>query len=139
MEDHKIAVLIKKASLEFDKLSNQILYPCELTHTQFKLLMHLYKNTQEAPRQIDLEKYFSMTNPTMTGVLRNLERKGLIIRVVHAKDKRSKLIELSDQAVAMKAEMMVAAQSLEQKITHHLTEKEQLELSRLLMRLLGKD
>lgn len=46
--DEKVAILIKKTALVIEKLSNRELAPYELTHTQYKILMLLYRH-QERP------------------------------------------------------------------------------------------
>ena len=60
MNNHtdKIAILIKKLSLEIDKLSNPILEPHDLTNSQFKILKFLLINSHEPVRQVDIERYF---------------------------------------------------------------------------------
>ncbi len=46
MDHTKISILIKKSSLTFDKLSNQLLTPYSLTGSQFKILILLYSTTR---------------------------------------------------------------------------------------------
>lgn len=138
MNNDKIAILIKKANLDFDRISNQILAPYELTHTQFKTMMFLYK-TSEAVRQIDIEKYFSMTNPTVTGILQNLEKKGMVARVANPLDSRSKVVVLTEQASAMREELLSVADSLERELTKNLTTAEQDRLAALLKKMLEED
>lgn len=62
----KIPILIKKISLVFDKISNQLLLPHDLTNSQFKILMVLMHAPEGSVRQIDIENKFAMTNPTVT-------------------------------------------------------------------------
>lgn len=139
MKDDRIAILIKKANLEFDKMSNQILAPCDLTHTQFKTMMFLYKEPRDTVRQIDIEKYFSMTNPTVTGILHNLEKKGMVMRAANPRDGRSKVVALTGRAYAMKEELLGIADTLEGNMTKNLTLKEQKQLSSLLKKMLEKE
>ena len=98
----KIAILIKKLSLEIDKLSNPILEPHDLTHSQFKILKFLLINPENSVRQVDIEKFFSMTNPTVTGIVQKLEKKGLIERKINPDDSRSKILSPTEKTLAMK-------------------------------------
>ena len=75
MKYDSIAILVKIASLEFDKVSNQILSPYELSNSQFKILKYILWQEDGAVRQIDIENYFAMTNPTVTGLVQNMEKK----------------------------------------------------------------
>ena len=138
MKSDKIAILIKMANLEFDKISNQIISPYDLTHSHFKTLKLLYKETPLTVRQIDIEKYFAMTNPTVTGILQNLEKKNMVERVVNPQDGRSKVIGLTEKAFGMKEELLQIGDKLEATLTANLEEEEQIQLISLLNKMLEK-
>lgn len=136
MRTEKVAILIKKAALVIEKLSNPVLAPYELTHTQYKILMLLYCNPGMPIRQIDIEEHFSMTNPSVTGIIQNLEKKGLVQRVQNPDDKRSKLLKLTEQAVSMETELRGLGESLERQVTEGLSEDERQQLILLLNKIL---
>lgn len=73
MKLDKAAILIKKAALEFDKISNGILEEYDLTTSQYKVMKYLYEESDV--RIVDLEKYYSMSHPTTIGIVQNLEKK----------------------------------------------------------------
>ena len=133
---NKIAILIKKLSLEIDKLSNPILEPHGLTHSQFKILKFLLVNSEKHVRQVDIEKYFSMTNPTVTGLVQNLEKKGLIERKVNPDDSRSKILCPTEKTFAMKNLLYQLGDQLEDTLTSGLTSSERETLLGLLKKLL---
>lgn len=136
MTSAKISILVKKTSLIFDKLSNQLLQPYDLTGSQFKILMVLYRFPAGSVRQTDIETKFSMTNPTVTGLVQKLEGKDLVKRMPHPEDKRSKVLVLTDRAIAMKEELLALADDLEQQMTRKLTDDEYDQLEKLLMKIL---
>lgn len=133
--DDSVVILIKTISLEFDKLGNQMLIPYQLTYPQFKTIKLLYKNPPLTVRQIDIEKHFSLTNPTVTGIIQNLEKKGLIQRTANPEDSRSKVIALTQKARDMEAELTALGAELEKKATENLTVKERKQLMLLLKKL----
>lgn len=137
MSNDKVAILIKKAALVIEKLSNHVLAPYELTNTQYKILMLLYRNPGRPIRQIDIEAHFAMTNPTVTGIIQNLEKKGLVQRIQNPDDKRSKLLTLTEQAVSMEKELRALGESLEKRVTEKLTEDESQQLIVLLKKILA--
>lgn len=139
MNEDVIAILIKRANLVFDKISNQILTPYDLTNTQFKIVMRLFKEPSGTVRQIDLERYFSMTNPTVTGILQNLEKKGLVERVMNPADGRSKVIMPTKKALDRKEDLFRLADSLERNLTKNLTGEEQVQLAGLLKKVIGEE
>lgn len=139
MSNSRISILIKKTALIFDKLSNQLLIPYDLTGSQFKILMVLYRSPAGSVRQTDIEAKFSMTNPTVTGLVQKLEAKDLVKRRPHPEDKRSKVLVLTDRAIAMKEELLALADGLEQQMTHNLTESECGQLAGLLLKMLEQN
>lgn len=136
MIQDKVAILIKKTALVVEKLSNHMLVPYELTHTQYKILMVLFRNKGKQIRQADLEAHFSMTNPSVTGIIQNLEKKGLLERVQHPDDKRSKLLKLTEQAISIEKELYALGESIEMQITKNLTAEESKQLIVLLKKVM---
>lgn len=136
MTAKRISILIKKSSLVFDKLSNQLLTPYGLTGSQFKILMVLYQSPVASVRQTDLEAKFAMTNPTVTGLVQKMEAKDLVKRMPHPEDRRSKVLVLTERAMAMKEELLALAGSLEQQMTMKLTNAECDQLAQLLTKML---
>lgn len=136
MLNPKISILVKKTALIFDKLSNQLLAPCDLTGSQFKILMILYHAPAGSVRQADIEAKFSMTNPTVTELVQKLEAKNLVKRMPRPEDKRSKVLVLTDRAIGMKEELLALADDLEQQMTRKLSDDECDQLAKLLIKIL---
>ncbi len=135
----KIFVLIKKAALEFDKLSIPLFAPYELTPSQYKILRLLYIEEPETIRQIDIEKSFSMTNPTVTGLLHNLEKKDWIQRIPNPNDSRSKVIRLTVKAEGLREELLEISDRLEDMLTDNLNDQEKEQLIELMNKMLKKE
>lgn len=138
MERGKVSVLIKRSALIFDKYANQLLQSYQLTGSQFRILMILYKTPACSVRQTDIETAFSMTNPTVTGLINNLEKKGLVQRVENPKDKRSKLLALTEEAESKRMEFIALADSIEREMIDGLSEAEAEVLAGLLMKIIEK-
>ena len=137
MSMNKVAILVKKAALQFDKLSNPILAEYDLTVAQFKVLKFLYVQPSRTARVVDIEKYYSLTHPTTIGLLDNLEKKGFITRIQNPADARSKLISLTDKADGMQSELEGLGDTLESGMTENLTEEEKTQLVSLLQKLIA--
>ena len=134
MNNKKIAILIKKLALEFDKISNPSLAPYDLTPTQFKILKYLYDHDNVIG--MDIQNAFSMTNPTVTGIIQNMENGGWIERAVNPNDSRSKIIKLTEKAINKKTELYELGENLEKTFTKDLTKTEQNELLELLNKMM---
>lgn len=129
-------VLIKRCSLIFDKYVNQLLAPYNITNSQFRILMILYKADGEVVRQIDIERALSMTNPTVTGLIKSLEKNNLVMRIDNPEDKRSKILVLTKEAINRKEEFIALSKSIEEEMTSNLTDNEIRELKLLLNKIL---
>lgn len=132
MKNDKVIVLVKKTSLLFEKYVNQLLAPFDLTSSQCKILMVLYEAPNASLRQADIEEEFSLTSPTVIGLVQQLEKKDLVMRIPNPADKRSKLLTLTPHALEIKEGLQAMAEVLESQMTAALTETEHAQLSMLL-------
>ena len=136
MQQDKVAILIKKASLEFEKISNPYFAKYELTVAQYKILKYLYNEPSGTARVVDLEKYYSMTHPTTLGLLEYLEKKEFIKRIDNPNDKRGKLVALADKAQRMRDTLIPLGELIDNKFTESLTKQEKEQLVALLLKML---
>ena len=100
MNIDKIAILIKKAALEAEKVQMPILQSHDLSVAQYKFLKYLYSAPKDSVRIVDLETEYSMTHPAVIDILKVLEKKGYTQRVVNPEDARSKIVSLTKKAYA---------------------------------------
>ena len=132
MKQDQIGILIKRASLEVEKAALAILAPYSMNLTQFKIITYLYDAPPASIRQVDLERAFSMTNPSITSVLHTLEKKGLIQREENPEDKRSNVVSLAEKAVQMQGNLQAAGKQIEESIAKDLLPEERETLITLL-------
>ena len=136
MNGDRIAVLIKTASIEFDKIANPILADYDLTASQCRVLKFLFLQQNKSARIVDIEKECVITHPTVLGLLDSLEKKGFVLKVVNPKDARSKLISLTPKAKEMQRELEATIAKIDHMWVKHLSEQERKELQKLLQKLL---
>ena len=137
MMTNKVAILVKKASLEFDKIANPYFTEYDLTASQYRVLKYLYAQPTRTARVVDLERQYSMTHPTTLGLLDALEKKEFTTRVDNPNDARGKLVALTAKADRMQKELEDLGTKIEDKLTEKLTEREKDQLVALLQKLLG--
>lgn len=133
----RAAILIKRASLRFDRISNAVLGKYDLTTGQYKVMMYLYANADKGVRTVDLDRYHEMTHQTTIGILKNLEKKGLITYKKNPNDARSRYIVPTELAYEKREELEKAGDRLEVELTEKLTEQERQQLVGLLRKLMG--
>ena len=137
MKIDKAAILIKKAALECDKISNAVLGEYDLTTSQYKVMKYLYEEAENGVRIVDLEKYYSISHPTAIGILQNLEKKELITYRENPSNARSRFIAPTVKALKLKDELVDVGDELEAELTKRLSEKEKERLVALLRKMMG--
>ena len=137
MKLDKAVVLVKKASLESDKICGTVLAEYDLTPSQYKVLKLIYTDAEKGTRIKDLETYYSMSHPTAIGIVQNLEKKDLVRYRENPDDHRSHLIVPSEKALQEQQELEDIGTILEDKFTQRLNEKERKQLVSLLRKLMG--
>ena len=138
MNISKIAILIKKAALEAEKVQLPILQSHDLTVAQYKFLKYLYGSPKDSVRVVDLETEYSMTHPAVIDILKVLEKKGYTLRIVNPEDGRSKIVSLTDKAYIEQKELEGLGDIMEEAVTKNLTGDEKGEMIRLLYKLMGE-
>ena len=136
MNTNRIAVLIKTASIEFDKMANPILADYDLTASQCRILKFLFMQQKQSARIVDIEKECAITHPTVLGLLDSLEKKGFVFKIANPNDARSKLISLTQKAKDMQHELEIVVAKIDHTWVEHLSEQEKKELQKLLQKLL---
>ena len=137
MNIDKVAILVKKAALEFDKVSNPYLAEYDLTASQYRIIKFLYAQPTRTARVVDLEHQYSMTHPTTLGLLDALEKKGFTTRIDNPNDARGKLVALTKKADEMQSELEALGAKIEDKLTERLSDNEKNALVVLLQKLIG--
>lgn len=136
MIPNRVAVLVKGASLNFDKMANPILKEYGLTSAQYKILKYLFMHEDESVRLVDIENYYSITHPTTIGLIQQLETKGFVRKEENPEDARSKVIKLTDKALEERNVVEDIGIELEKKLTTALSDSEREQLIGLLQKML---
>ena len=139
MDGDIAAILVKKASLEFDKMAGMILEEQDLTPAQFKVIKYLLEESENGVRIVDLERYFSMSHPTAIGIVQNLEKKGLAAYRDNPNNARSRFIVPTEEGLRRQEELEAVGRKIEDQFTINLSGKERAELIFLLKKMMGLD
>ena len=65
-----------------------------LTASQIGILTYLEEQEQPVPQK-QIQDFFHLTNPTVTGLLQRLEEKGMVVRKQSEQDARVRLVQLA--------------------------------------------
>ena len=95
-----------------------------LTGMQLFILESLYQHQEQAVFQRDLAAEFHVRRSTATGILKGMEKKGLIQRLSVEEDARLKRIVLTPQAKSLHREVEMAVVRMEKIALRGLSEAE---------------
>ena len=132
----KLGILIKFIHNAIERDCNSMLKEMNLTTTQLDVLMYLLMNQEGEVNQIDIEREFKVKNPTVTGILKRLENKGMILRTVGEKDARRKKIMVTDKSRVMKMRVLEKGEMIESRLMQGFSDQEKEELRGFLERML---
>ncbi len=93
VRDACLCLHLQRAARAVARRFDEALRPVGLTSGQFSLLMSL--NRPEPPRIGDVASLLAMDRTTLTANLKPLERRGLVMVVVDAEDRRSRRLRLT--------------------------------------------
>lgn len=132
-----LGILIKFIHNAIKSDYDHLLKDMELTSTQTEVLMYLLFNQDTQITQKDIENKFKITNPTVTGIVKRLENKGFIQRIVSPNDSRYKQIIITDKIINMKKSIVEKRQLIEGILTTGFTLEEEEQLRFFLTRMLN--
>jgi len=82
--------------------------------------------------QVQIANYISYDKVTIGGVVERLQRKGLISRDVNERDKRARILNITNEGIHMISQVDAVIEQIQQDILKMLDEEEQQTLMRLL-------
>lgn len=131
-----IEFLLRVANRRSEKLANQQLAQYNLTSTQYRTLMFLSHRAPMSVRQCDIEVFFSKSNPAVTGILNNMEQRGLVQRVTNPADARSKVLLVTEKGMNLVSQLEQWQGRMDQLLTEGMSEEEKTILAVLLKKMI---
>ena len=132
-----ISKRIRIISNKFRELLDRNLQKYNLTGVQMEVLCYLKSNSDKEIHQREIEYWFQLKNPTVTGILNRLEEKGYITRRRNPEDGRYRIIEITEKGNQVMEDMGEGARDLDERIYECMTAEEQEKLLELLDRILA--
>lgn len=129
--------LFRMISHEMNQKADQKLEQFDITNEQGHTLGYLYAHQQDGLTQNDIAKALQRTGPTVSNLLRNLERKKLIYRYVDAQDTRRKNIGLTTSGIKLVEAFTSIFDEMEQTLVSQLSEEENEQMKANLTKMLS--
>ena len=126
---------IRAISNAMDQSMRQNVEAIGLTTSQGMFLYHLYYRQEIQGCETyarDLEQFFDIKHPTVSGILQRLESAGFVTFAVNDTDHRRKAIRLTPKAMEAHAAIDSHIQSEENRLLEHMSDQDVQEFRRLL-------
>lgn len=118
-------MLIKRINDRIARMSNNELRASELTLSQLRYLEYLYDQQDTEAHFKNLESFFGVSQPTVVGVLKRLERKGLVSTQLSAAGGNVKTAHLTENGKALYEDSRTYRNDVEQTLLVPLDAQEQ--------------
>ncbi|AZZ95135.1 MarR family transcriptional regulator [Hahella sp. KA22] len=132
--DDSLGFLLNKAAGEMKFALETALRPYDLTPGQWSVLARLRQNDGQKISELGKSLFFD--RPTMSGIIRRLDAKGLILKVPDASDQRAYRIHISAKGVELMGELPILAQDINARALHTFTPEEASQFKDYLRRVL---
>ncbi len=128
-----IYFLTTRLSRELKKVFDKKLEKYQLTSAMWCVLMAVFEN--ESLTQKELSDILCIETPTVTKIIDNLEKKGLIIRAPYEGDRRAYRIKSTDKAKEIKDDIFNVGNDFMQWVKRDLSPEEKDSVKHLLDKL----
>lgn len=136
MEDERLGLIIKRISHAAKKDTDNALKKWDLTMSQGMVLEYLNNAPDAELTQKAIEQHFNLQHPTVSGILKRLEKNGFIRTAVNTNDRRVKDIFLTDKAKQLDTRAKMHQAQMEATFVKGFTDEEVETLRSLLTRVL---
>ncbi len=132
-KENNIGFLIHRISNRMRTNFDAQMKKYDLTYSQSQVLFHL-KNNGGSMSQRQLQDMMKVSHPTMVGLVQRLEANDFVRTSLDDKDRRNKIVSLSQQAELFSNDVEASRKKNRKKMLKGFDEKEEEELYRLLER-----
>ena len=119
-----IKKLIKQAATQIDREREKFANSLGITGVQMTVLDFVFNQADHIVSQHQLEEEFNLRRSTVTIMLQRMEKRGLIKKLDDKKDKRKKLVTLTDKSINLIPEIKGYMQADDQDLRKKFTDNE---------------
>ncbi len=138
MKVNVIGGLIKHLHKLFEKAINEKMVSVNITASQMEVLVYVYLKNDEGleVNQVDIEKNLNLKNPTVTGLISRLEKKGYLKREKSSKGNNYKSVVVTESGKSIIENGQSLVSEVENEMLSPLDENEKKELIRLITKVI---
>ena len=123
MQNNDIGYLIKKISLLQKAGLDASLQEYDLTSSQFRVLIVLHKHGGSLTQK-ELEEELGVSHPTVSGLVRRLEKQGYLRVTTDPADRRNRIVSLSEKTRNAEEYLRLQRRKAEEKLIEGMNAEE---------------
>lgn len=137
MEGEKLGLIFRRISHIAKKETDNYLKKWDLTMSQAMVLEFLNNSPDEELTQKAIEQHFNLQHPTVSGILKRLEKHGFITTATNETDRRVKDIFMTDKAKQLDTKAKMRQDEMEADYIKGFSQEEVETLRNLITRVLS--
>lgn len=127
-----IGMLLKNINERLETQLNAYLHTLGLTIAQLRVLHYVYGQPGRETTQKKLEVYLNVAHPTISGIVRRLEEKGLVATKITMDERLAKHVRITEKGTDLYKETGRSRTKHEKLLTENFTTRERATLVTLL-------
>ena len=135
-DDFRFGREVQGVANGFRRLGDENLQKEGITVSQLRVIAYISRHNDCPVYQKELEDQFGIRRSSVTGILQNMEKSGLLVRSGSKEDARVKIVSLTEKGVELDEKLKSYIQSLESEMMKDFTEAEKELLRNFLLRML---
>ena len=135
-DDFRFGREVQNLANRFRRLGDENLQKEGITISQLRVIAYVSRYGDTPVYQKELEEHFGIRRSSVTGLLQNLEKSGLLVRVGTEKDARVKIVSLTEKGRALDEKLKSYIHGLESEMMKGFSAEEKDVLRGFLLRML---
>ena len=134
--DFRFGREVQNVANRFRRLGDENLQKEGITISQLRVIIYISQHGDGPVFQKDLEEHFDIRRSSVTGLLQNMEKSGLLVRSGSEKDARVKIVSLTEKGRKLDEKLKNYVYGLESELMKGFTPEEKELLQSFLLRML---
>lgn len=122
--DGKVGFLLKEINDSLLKMANNDLRASGLTLMQVALLINLNKRHNREMTMKEIERQFSISQPTVVGIVSRMEEKGIVESYLDSADRRVKIVHITEKGESLVMDAEECVDCAERRLVEGLSDKD---------------
>jgi len=127
---------VQNVANRFRRLGDENLQKEGITISQLRVIAYISRHGEKPVYQKELEEHFNIRRSSVTGLLQNMEKSGILLRTSCEKDARVKIVSLTEKGRDLDEKLKSYIQSLESELMKGFDGEEKALLYGFLIRML---